>query len=153
MFDTTIYNYNLFFYCKNDAINNIELDGYFSLNKKFKAITKYFSINWTQFTITLPPNLSVALATFCLLYKIKGIIGDIKQIKDFVEGDKLATAIVATIPYGSTYITADFLSWITNIGAVAAVVSMSLSIVIACWTGGLGNIVKLILDFFISYFY
>ena len=145
-------NNNLFSFCKNDAINNMEFEGYFSLSKKFKSIAKYFSIGWTQLTITLPKNLSIALAVLGLIYKIKGIVGNLKDIKNFANGDKLTTAVVAAIPYGSTYITSEFIAWIANIGAVAAVISMAFSVVMACWTGGIGNIIQLILDFIVSYF-
>ena len=141
----------MFSFCKNDAINHIEFEGYFSLSKKFKSIAKYFSIGWTQLTITLPKNLSIALAVIGLIYKIKGIIGNIKDIKKFANGDKLTTAIVAAIPYGSTYITSEFIAWIANIGAVAAVVSMAFSVVMACWTGGIVNTLQLLIDFLVSY--
>ena len=130
----------------------MDFEGYFSLSKMFKSIAKYFSIGWTQLTITLPKNLSIALAILGLIYKIKGIVVNLKDIKSFANGDKLTTAIVTAIPYGSTYITSEFIAWIANIGAVAAVVSMAFSVVMACWTGGIGNIIQLILDFVISYF-
>ena len=53
--------------------------------------------------------------------------------------------------YGSAYISSEIIAWVCNVGAVVAAMSLVLSFVISCCTGGVFTIAKTIISFIISY--
>ena len=65
--------------------------------------------------------------------------------------NKFATAIVATLPYGSAMMTGEIISWLCDVGTVVAVLSVVFTFVCGCCTGGTFTVVETILNFLLSY--
>ena len=149
--DCAIVDLNLFAYCSNDPIDNKDISGCFSLKGIFKSIGKYVKFGWGKVTLTLPKVVSIIVGIIALLYRILSIVIDIRGIQA-ITNDKIATAIVAALPYGSAYVSFEVIAWACNVGAVVAVMSLVLSFVMACCTGALFEIAKTIVLFIISYF-
>ena len=99
----------------------------------------------------MPKVVSIIVGIIALLYRILSIVTDIRGIQA-ITNDKIATAIVAALPYGSAYVSFEVIAWACNVGAVVAVMSLVLSFVMACCTGALFEIAKTIVLFIISYF-
>ena len=142
--------HNLCSYCCNDPINDSDKSGYFSLKGIYKSIKKYINISWKGITISLSRTLTVVVGALALIYRVFNIITDIRGIHS-ITNNKMATAIIAALPYGSAYISSEIIAWVCNVGAVVAAMSLVLSFVISCCTGGVFTIAKTIISFIISY--
>lgn len=71
---------------------------------------------------------------------------------DKITGNKMATAIVAALPYWSTIVAFEIIAWLCNVGAVVAVMAAILSFVASCCTGAVFEVAKTVILFLISYF-
>ena len=100
--------------------------------------------------IKLPYILSIIVGILCVIYKIYGVISEINGIQKITD-NKFATAIVALLPYGTAYASAEIIAWLCNVGAVVAAMSMVLTFVMACCSGGIFNLAKTVINFLISY--
>ena len=149
-FSISDFNYHLYSYCNNNPINQTDTSGKFSLKGIFKTISEFVLLSWSGVKIKLPYILSIIVGILCVIYKIYGVISEINGIQKITD-NKFATAIVALLPYGTAYASAEIIAWLCNVGAVVAAMSMVLTFVMACCSGGIFNLAKTVINFLISY--
>ena len=141
---------NLFTYSNNDVISNYDIDGCFTLKSIYRSIKNIITVRWNGVSIKLSKTVSIVFGILALIYRVFSILSDIRSIKKLLN-KKLATAIVAALPYGTAMISAEIISWVCNVGVAVAALSAILSFFTACCTGGIFNIAKTALQFVVSY--
>lgn len=141
---------NLYAYSDNDAVGNCDIDGYFTLKSIFKKIKNIITIRWSGVSIKLSRKISIVFGILTLIYRVFWIVSDIRSIKKLLN-NKMATAIVAALPYGTSIVSFEIIAWLCNVGAVVAVLSAILSFFASSCTGGVFEIAKTAILFVISY--
>ncbi len=141
---------NLYTYCGNDASNNFDVDGNFSLKGIFRTIKDIISISWKGLTIKLSSVAAAILGIATIILKLKYIVKDVKDIYKFLDNSKMATAIVTALPYASSYLSSEVIACICNVGAVVAMMSGILTFFMACCSGVL-SVGMIVLQFVKSY--
>ena len=142
--------FNSFAYCDNDPVNQVDRDGFFSVRGILKKIREYVDFGWGRVTFKLNRVTSIVLAIISLLYRFGTIAKDVRSMQK-ITNNKFATAIVATLPYGSAMMTGEIISWLCDVGTVVAVLSVVFTFVCGCCTGGTFTVVETILNFLLSY--
>ena len=142
--------FNSFAYCDNDPVNQVDRDGFFSVRGILKKIREYVDFGWGRVTFKLNRVTSIVLAIISLLYRFGTIAKDVRSMQK-ITNNKFATAIVATLPYGSAMMTGEIISWLCDVGTVVAVLSVVFTFVCGCCTGGTFAVAETILNFLLSY--
>ena len=119
----SLISYNLFCYCENDAVNNNDPSGAFSLSKVLSSIKKYINldIGWTKLTVKLSKEFSVILGMIALIYRLSSINTSIKNIRDmnkFTNKEFIYT-IIASIPYATQILLQNYIIFLDVSSVVA----------------------------------